>query len=55
VLFDEVGNRITQALELINFNKKQNAKVFRVNSAKGSKFYPFHACFWSNKFDLVKG
>lgn len=48
------NQRIMKEMEIIKSNKKDNVEVFRVNSNKGSSFYPFHACFWSNKFDLIK-
>jgi len=47
-------HRVTQVLEMINEHKRDEIEVYRVNSKKGSSFYPFHACFWGNKFDLVK-
>jgi len=48
------NQRIMKEMEIIKGGKKNNAGLFRVNSKKGSSFYPFHACFWSNKFDLIR-
>ncbi len=48
------NQRIMKEMEMIKSNKKDNIILFRVNADKGSSFYPFHACFWSNKYTLVQ-
>lgn len=45
--------RISNLLDLINQCDLSKKELYRVNDQKGSDFYPFHACFWSNGFKKV--
>lgn len=45
--YDERINNLMNLLKQCDLSDKL---IFRVNDEKGSDRYPFHACFWSNKF-----
>ena len=44
----EYDRRIDEVRELIGNNKRSGVPSFRVNTARGSEQYPFHACYWSS-------
>ena len=45
--------RIDEVNALLLKHKKDNTNIYRVNSKKGSKQYPFHACLWGKNDDFI--
>lgn len=48
--YDQRIDNLMNILKQCDLSTKQ---IFRVNDQKGSDRYPFHACFWSNKFKKI--
>ena len=48
--YDERIDNLTNLLKQCDLSNKQ---IFRVNDQRGSDRYPFHACYWSNRFKKV--
>ena len=45
--------RIEEVVKLIKKKKSTETNVYRVHTEKGSEIYPFHACFWSMKYEKI--